>query len=279
MIALSHYQAKIILNFFERKFSEAEVSLDLGISNARIKFSDGKVFFPDGQSISIEDVKEITKNENVCFVVEENIVKKIHFFSEKTNQFYKLLPTGFSTAPTVEISGIRMHAVKDIEPMADAKEKIDSIKPFSGNILDTCSGLGYTAILSSEYGEVFTHEADENIIRMEKYNPWSRKLFTIKNIHRVHASILDKIGSFKDGFFDAIIHDPPSFKIAGELYTRDFYKELFRVLKKEGRMYHYIGSPGKRNRNVNIEKGILKRLEECGFSFLERAAKGIVVGK
>src|SRR3989338_3637941 len=150
MIILSHFQEKNILGMYVKKAESCEVSLDLGISLSKVSFSDGKVIFPDKQEIQIDDIKKIAETNKVCFAVEENTIKKIHLFSEDTNRFYKLLPTGFNTAPTVEISGIRMHAVKGISPLADAKQKVDSIKPFSGMVLDTCTGLGYTAILSSE---------------------------------------------------------------------------------------------------------------------------------
>ena len=43
---------------------------------------------------------------------------------------------------------------------------------------------------------------------------------------------------------DAILHDPPRFGIAGELYSQGFYYEqLARILKRRGRLFHYTGSP------------------------------------
>ena len=64
--------------------------------------------------------------------------------------FYKLAKTG--GAPTLEIDGIRMHRTKDTTPdrMRWKKSKILGLR--HGKVLDTCMGLGYTAIQADEYG-------------------------------------------------------------------------------------------------------------------------------
>ena len=43
--------------------------------------------------------------------------------------------------------------------------------------------------------------------------------------------------------FDAVLHDPPRFGIAGELYSQAFYDHLARVLKPRGVLFHYTGTP------------------------------------
>jgi predicted methyltransferase len=64
---------------------------------------------------------------------------------------------------------------------------------------------------------------------------------------------------------DAILHDPPRFGIAGELYSQSFYYELARVLKRHGRLFHYTGSPNKLTSGRDVPREVAKRLEQAGF--------------
>jgi predicted methyltransferase len=60
---------------------------------------------------------------------------------------------------------------------------------------------------------------------------------------QVEEDILEGIKQFSDNFFDEIIHDPPTFKYSPDIYSKQFYEELFRVLKKGGKLYHYSPLP------------------------------------
>ena len=75
--------------------------------------------------------------------------------------------------------------------------------------------------------------------------------------------------------FDAVIHDPPRLSLASELYSLDFYKQLSRVMKKDGKLYHYTGSPGSRNRKINLAGNAGKRLKIAGFKNIEKAHYGL----
>lgn len=276
MIIISYFHAKELINAFNKRLNHAKVYLDLGISLNDVKIADDKFFFPDGQYISLEELNRITKAANSCFFIKDNKPKKIQLYSHKTKKFYKLYPTGINTAPTVEISGIRMHAVKNTDPYKDAKEKVNALKPIKGYVLDTCFGLGYTAIIAGKYAKVYTYEIDENIIEIARYNPWSKEVFRNKNIELTVGDICKEIKNIPDKYFDRIIHDPPSFKICAELYSEEFYRQLYRVLKPRGKLYHYIGSPGSK-KGVNIEKGVLARLRNVGFGFVRKAVNGVVM--
>ncbi|MCX8178583.1 MAG: hypothetical protein N3D75_02000 [Candidatus Aenigmarchaeota archaeon] len=72
----------------------------------------------------------------------------IQFYSDETRKFYKLVET--ENWPTVVISGIRMHRTEKIDPKKDSFLKLKSLGKIKGRVLDTCCGLGYTAILSSK---------------------------------------------------------------------------------------------------------------------------------
>src|SRR3989344_178267 len=263
IMIISHYQARQLLEAHEKKLRETEISLDLGISKTKIRIEDNFLIFPDNQKLEFNQLGKAIKDGTSCFVVNGNSLAKMQWFSDETNKYYKLVPT--KDAPTIEISGIRMHVTKEMSPMEDTKKKIESISPINGFILDTCMGLGYTAIAASKYADfVMTCERDENVIEVAKHNPWSIELFNNKKISILKTDVLKEIKIFKSSMFDAIIHDPPRLSLASELYSLDFYRQLFRVLKNNGRLYHYTGSPGSRFRNVNLARNVAQRLKTAG---------------
>ena len=183
--------------------------------------------------------------------------------------FYKLVPT--NGAPTLEIDGIRMHRTKDTTPDRDAKEKINLLDHWGGNVLDTCMGLGYTAIQSMRKGatNVVTIEYEPNVLGISRINPWSLHLFTSENIHKVIGDSFHVVDALPSNHFDNVIHDPPRHSSSGHLYGQEFYNKLARIIKPRGMMYHYTGEPRSRYRRVNIRTGVKRRLAKAGFINIE----------
>ena len=70
--------------------------------------------------------------------------------------------------------------------------------------------------------------------------------------------------TFDDGTFTRIIHDPPTFSLAGELYSGEFYRQCYRVLARGGRLFHYTGNL-KSGEGGQVSRGAIKRLKEAGF--------------
>ena len=200
----------------------------------------------------------------------------VSFFSENTNKFYRLVET--HDFPFLEISGIRMHcAGESVKKSTHAM--VSQLKPLKGTVLDACTGLGYAAIeiASHEKTEkVFSFEIDSNVLEIAKQNPFSKELFENKKIFLENSDVFSAILKFPENFFDRILHDPPRFALAGELYGRPFYKELFRVLKYGGILFHYTGNPGQKS-GRDFKGGVIKRLQEEGFAGVERIpeAQGI----
>jgi len=195
---------------------------------------------------------------------------EIKFYSEKTRRFYRLVKT--ETWPYLEISGIRMHRADTVDPKTDAILKIRALGNIYGTILDSCTGLGYTAILAArnkDVKKVITIEKDENVISIARQNPYSRELFENEKIELIVGDTLLETQKFMDEYFNFIIHDPPRISIAPELYSLEFYEELFRILKRNGRILHYVGRPGIRQGKRYI-KGIIKRLRLAGFSRIKK---------
>jgi predicted methyltransferase len=215
----------------------------------------------------------------MCFSVEENSILPLSIFSEETNNYYKLVPTGYDTWPTLEISGIKMHVTKKYSPKEDTMEKVSYASPCTGIVLDTCTGLGYTAIIASNTADmVFTIEKDTNVIEIEKVNPYSKELFNNSKIKRLTGDSFEEVKKFKACFFDRIIHDPPRMALSTLLYSQGFYNDLFRVLKREGKIFHYTGDPGSK-RGLDIRAGIIKRMAVSGFTNIQRVFNGITAEK
>jgi len=112
-------------------------------------------------------------------------------------------------------------------------------------------------------------------------NKYSNELFESKKIELINADISEKITEFKDELFDVIIHDPPTFVRAVELYTLKFYAQLFRVLKRGGRLWHYCPDPGKMTAPSRLKERIIKNLKLVGFINLiyDENSSGVIAQK
>jgi predicted methyltransferase len=246
----------------------AITSLDLGLTQTQVALRPEGVLFPDGQELAWERIEEISENEATCYLVEGNIAEKVQFFSPKLNRFYSLMPT--ERAPTMLLSGIPMHRIKGIDPHEDTLRKMRTLAPVAGRVLDTATGLGYTAIEAARTAEeVVTIELDPTVLEVAWRNPWSRALFSNPRIRQIIGDSFDELPKLPDESFARIFHDPPTFRLAGDLYSLAFYRQLFRVLKRGGRLYHYIGDLESTSGRV-VAKGAVKRLQEAGFSRVER---------
>ncbi len=278
-IILSYIQADSLLKARQQGKTSIEVSPDLGLSSVIVTFTSGSVAFPNGEHLDWQSVEKISKSEVNCFVLEENAVRPIQVFSEYTNRVCSLMPT--RGAPSMLIAGFVMHRIKDIDPMQDTARKLAAIAPIVGRVLDTATGLGYTAIEAAKTAdEVVTIELDPGAQEIARLNPWSQKLFHSPKIHQIMGDAYEVVQSFEDGSFARIIHDPPTFSLAGELYSGMFYQQLYRVLKRGGRLFHYVGDPESKA-SGGVTKGVLRRLQEAGFRRVVRRpeAFGVVAYK
>ncbi|MBI5035762.1 methyltransferase domain-containing protein [Candidatus Micrarchaeota archaeon] len=170
---------------------------------------------------------------------------------------------------TIEIDGVRMHQTKNKAPVRDAEDKVSELNPRPGaKALDVCTGLGYSAVaLAKRECSVVTIEKDANVLECARQNKDSKELFGNPKIELVVEDAFLFLPSLPSGHFDLVLHDPPRLSMAGELYSEVFYRELFRVLKKGGKLFHYAGAPGKL-RGKNIPRGVKERLQRAGFAGL-----------
>jgi hypothetical protein len=111
---------------------------------------------------------------------------------------------------------------------------------------------------------VITIELDPAVLAIARLNPWSKELFESEKIEQLLGDAVDVVNGFRDEAFDCIIHDPPQFSLAGELYSGEFCGQLFRVLSRGGKMFHYIGDPASKS-SGSVTRSVLRRLKEAGF--------------
>ncbi len=266
MIVLAHYQVAPLLKL-RGTTDSAVVSPDLGLTTITVTLDDSGVAFPGGERLSWADAERIADSDVSCFALEADQVRKIQAFSETTNRHCSLMPT--SGAPTLLLAGFPMHRIKGIDPRGDTLNKIKAARP-SGVVLDTSMGLGYTAIEAARTAErVITIELDPAVIEIAQQNPYSRELFTNPRIERRIGDSYDEVESFAPDTFSCIIHDPPTIQLAGDLYSGDFYRGLYRILKPRGRLFHYIGDL--KSASVSrVVKGVIERLNAAGFRSVTR---------
>ena len=84
-----------------------------------------------------------------------------------------------------------------------------------------------------------------------------------------------QIVTLADASVDAILHDPPRFGVAGDLYSQAFYDELARVLRRRGRLFHYTGTPNQLTSGRDVPGEVTKRLQRAGF-VTERVGDGVL---
>lgn len=202
--------------------------------------------------------------------------------SRYAGKLIKLVPTEWDV-PTFEIDGIKMLPSAKESPLDDARRKVSLIQPAGKTVLDTCGGLGYFATCSLDAGvaRMQSFEKNEDVLWLRTINPWSPDPDAAENGGRLqltHGDVSVAIAQLPDASFDAALHDPPRFGIAGELYSQMFYNALARVLRRGGRLFHYTGSPNKLTSGRDVPREVQKRLEKAGFK-AELALDGVLAVK
>ncbi len=186
----------------------------------------------------------------------------------------KLKPTDWGP-PTFEIDGIKMLPTAQVSPFEDARHKVGLIAPQGKTVLDTCAGLGYFAHWCLTLGAVriISFEKNPAVIWLRELNPWSPR--PDARLLLEEGDIAVAIRELQPASIDAILHDPPRFGIAGELYSRGFYDELARVIRPNGLLFHYTGTPNRLTSGRDLPGEVKKRLQNAGFA-AERRGDGLL---
>jgi predicted methyltransferase len=197
--------------------------------------------------------------------------------SRFSGSLIKLVPTEWGP-PTFEIDGIKMLPTAKVSPYADAEIKVSWVQPRGKVVLDTCGGLGYFAAWCLQAGaaEVLSYEKNPDVLWLRSLNPWSPAAGGALQL--THADVAQQIVGLADLSVEAILHDPPRFGIAGELYSQEFYSQLARVLRRGGRLFHYTGTPNKLTSGRDVPAEVAKRLQRAGFA-TEMKGDGVLATK
>jgi uncharacterized protein len=208
--------------------------------------------------------------------------RTIYHWSERSFQpvarfqtsLIKLIPTVWG-APTFEIDGIKMLPSARISPYEDARQKVALVEPQGKVVLDCCAGLGYFAAwcIEGRAARVMSFEKNADVIWLREINPWSPPATATLTL--TLADVYDAVVQLPSRSVDAVLHDPPRFALAGQLYSQAFYDQLARVTKKKGRLFHYTGSPNKIARGRDLANEILRRLQVAGFA-ASKVGDGVV---
>ena len=233
-----------------------ECTLDLGRSSSMIDVNESGWIWQSQRFPHLETCKDRT----IYHWIDETFQPVARF----TTSLIKLVPTAFGP-PTFEIDGIKMLPTAHVSPYADAERKVGLIRPRGKVILDTCGGLGYFAAwcLQGQAQQVLSYEKSPAVIWLRSLNPWSPEIGS--GLTLTEGDIATEIAVLADESVDAVLHDPPRFGIAGDLYSQRFYDHLARVLRRKGKLFHYTGTPNALTSGRDLPNEVAKRLRHAGF--------------
>lgn len=266
--------AAALLAALEDGQRSVQASLDLGRSNSRVDLGESGAVMA-GVHVVKAALVEVAGEAGKCFEVTTAGLQQMRIFSAATGWVRTLVPT--ADAPTTVVAGFAMHRLRDATPMTDTRAKVRALGTPRGRALDTATGLGYTAIaLARTCTSVVTVERDPAAIELARRNPWSAELFDNPKVCRRSGDVAELVHEFDDGEFAVVLHDPPIAQLAGDLFGLAFYRQLRRVLRPGGRLFHYVGDPSSRA-SGRATAGVLGRLGEAGFVAVRRAPRAFGV--
>ncbi|MCX8203562.1 MAG: hypothetical protein N3H32_04525, partial [Nitrososphaeria archaeon] len=152
-----------VLEALDRGRSTVTTSLDLWVSRVELELtSDGARIGP--VLVRRDELEEVAEDKRTVFAATSDGLAPVE---ARATRYYKLVNCGRGRAPTLEVDGIHMHRVADVSPTVDASAKVGLLGALRGRVvLDTCTGLGYTAVEALRRGaaQVVTVEVDPNVL-------------------------------------------------------------------------------------------------------------------
>jgi len=268
---LTRAVAELILAARATGAATVSVTLDLGRSTVDLALGADGWFCSGAHHPWPEGLKERT-----IYFWDDNTFVPLQRYS---GSLIKLVPTEWGP-PTFEIDGIKMLPTAQVSPYADAQRKVALVQTRGKQVLDTCGGLGYFAACCLAEGatRVRSYEKNADVLWLRGHNPWSPDAESESRLELIHADVVQAIATLPDESFDAALHDPPRFGIAGELYSQTFYDQLARVLRGHARLFHYTGTPNAKTSGRDVPAEVARRLGKAGFN-AERALDGVLAVK
>ena len=264
---------RVVCDDIERARSEGatrlECSVDLGRSRTVIELGETAWCRGNRRYPYLADCRERT-----VYYWENGAWRPVARYS---SALVKLVPTQWGP-PTYEIDGRKMLPTSQCSPLEDARVKVGWVEPAGKRILDTCGGLGYFAscCLAADAKQVHSFEKSADVLWLRVLNPWSPR--GDPRLQLEPADVVQRLRELEDASFDAVLHDPPRFGIAGELYSGELYAQLARVLKRRGKLFHYTGTPNRLTSGRDVPREVARRLEANGFQ-ATRAGDGVLASR
>ncbi|MCP4721199.1 MAG: hypothetical protein GY860_17235, partial [Desulfobacteraceae bacterium] len=200
--SLYYFYADLVKEIFtavEAGKDFVELSLDLNLSSKRFAIRNNFLVLDKGWEIDIKVLEPVASTGQKVFVLGPDGLSPIEV---RADGYYKLVPT--HTVPTLEINGIKMHRSKDIDPLTDARLKTKLVVKAGDQVLDTCGGLGYSAVFALKAGakKVVSTEKSRAVIQIRNQNPWlqarDKTQIDLGRIDLVNADITRYIHNLDD---------------------------------------------------------------------------------
>jgi predicted methyltransferase len=258
--------ASLALAAIAKKLASVRLSTDLNITEQDFSVNSEGLILDEENQLTLAELKKIVKKTGRIYLCQDGDMDPLE---DRSVGYYKLAPT--QGAPLLEISGVKMHISKGTDPFTSASEMAKQAVSKGDKVLDCCSGLGYAAIAAHRFGasEVLTIELSPEVMGLRAQNPWSQDLSN-EGIVQKQGSSYTLIQTMSATSFDAVVHDPPRFSLAGELYSEEFYREIYRVLRHGGRLFHYTGNPHVIKTGSSFVDGVIRRLKAAGFKNVKK---------
>lgn len=249
---------------------EITLSLDLGLTKKTISV--------DNLSSIISNCPKI-RNEDIVFY-DEN--KKMGFKLQIANEngICSLRKDFKESKPVLYINAVKMNVSKDFGIDGYNENVIKNLQLKKTDfVLEICTGAGYKTILLVEKAKkVISVEKSEDVLELMKYNPYTKDLQNKTNLEIINIDAIKFVRNTKEKF-DKILHDPPTYKFAPELYTEKFYKDLFLISENGCIFFHYTGNPGNKFRGTDIIKATVERAISAGWKLIKKEDLGIYFRK
>ncbi len=248
---------KIGLNRFETTF-------DLGLSTQTISIADFLSLLSNCPKIRNEDIVFYDEKKKEGFKL--HIANEKGIFSLRKDKEQK---------PILYINAVKMNVFKDWGLDTYNENVINNleIKP-TDFVLEVCTGAGYkTNILIEKAEKVISVEKSEEVLELMEYNPYTKDLQKKQNLEIINDDAVNFVKKTKEKF-DKILHDPPTYKFAPELYHENFYKDLYNIAKDGCILFHYTGNPGNKFRGHDLVKATIERAISVGWKLIKKEDLG-----
>jgi len=245
-------------------------SLDLGITTTSI---DTNRF-----SALLEHCPKI-RNEDIVYYDEK---KKEGFKLQISNEngIFSLRKDKNENKPVLYINAVKMNVSKDKGIDGYNRGVVNNLGVIrTDTLLEICTGAGYKTLLLSEKAEkVVSVEKSKEVLELMKYNPYTKELLKNNKVKIVNQDATLYALNTKEKF-SKILHDPPTFKFAPELYTKEFYADLYRLAEDRCILFHYTGNPGNKFRGKDLISATIERMTSVGWKLIKKEDLGVYFRK